>query len=129
MDARDVGELLGRFIGIGLVVALVVWFILLLMRRPTRTGDAQARWATAIQVCSTDPRYRLGQIGSVQFHPQRGTSAWVTWYGTGQQQSAWFEQAYPPVGAWVVVTGATGTGVPQADPNTFYVERIHDLIT
>ena len=128
MDARDFGEVLGRFIGLALVVGLIVWFVVLLVRRPKPTGDAQVRWATAIQVCSTDPRYRLGQITSVHPYPQRGTSAWVTWYGAGQQQSAWFEQAYPPAGAWVVVSGATGSGPPQADPNTFYVERIHDLI-
>jgi hypothetical protein len=71
-----------------------------------------------------DPRYRLGQVTAIsQVHPQRGTSAWVTWYGTGHPQSTWFEHAYPPVGGWVVVSGGGGR-----DPGTFHVSQVHDVI-
>jgi hypothetical protein len=59
-----------------------------------------------------------------QVHPQRGTAAWVTWYGSGQPQNTWFENAYPPVGGWVVVSGEI-----SQDPNTFLVRQVHDVIT
>ncbi|MBB2991021.1 hypothetical protein FHR72_002494 [Mycolicibacterium iranicum] len=125
--ARDIGEVIGQLIGGALVIGLVVWFILALARRPSK-GSAQGRWAQAVQICSADPRFRLGQVTSAQEYPQRGTAGWVTWYGTGQQQSVWFEQVYPRPGGWVVVTGGPRPAAPGTDPNTFYVDRVHDVI-
>ena len=119
------GLVIGQLLFYALVVAGIVWLLVHLARRSRGGGDAtQARWQHAVQVCRADPRYRLGQVTAVsQVYPERGAAAWVTWYGTGQPQSTWFENAYPPVGGWVVVSGAGGQ-----DPNTFHVSQVHDLI-
>lgn len=121
------GLVIGQLAFYALLIGGIIWLIIHLSRRSGRGGggDArQARWQHAMQVCSTDPRYRLGQVVSIsQVHPQRGTTAWVTWHGAGQPQSTWFENAYPPVGGWVVVSGASGH-----DPNTFHASQLHDVI-
>jgi hypothetical protein len=117
---------LGQLTFYVLLIGGIVWLIVHLVRRSKGggSGSSHARWQHAVNVCSADPRYRLGQVTSVnQVYPQRGTAAWVTWYGTGQPQNTWFENVYPPVGGWVVVTGGTGP-----DRTTFVVDRVHDVI-
>jgi hypothetical protein len=120
--------LIGQLMFYALLIGGIVWLIVYVVRRSgggAQPSQAmQARWQHAVQICSADPRYRLGQVTSIsQVHPQRGTMGWVTWYGTGQPQSTWFEHAYPPVGGWVVVSGANAH-----DPNMFHVSRVHDII-
>jgi hypothetical protein len=118
----------GQLLFYALLFAGIIWLLVQLSRRSGGGAHpaqaSQARWQHAVQVCSVDPRYRLGQVAAIsQVHPQRGTSAWVTWYGTGHPQSTWFEHAYPPVGGWVVVSGGGGR-----DPGTFHVSQVHDVI-
>lgn len=121
------GLVLGQLTFYLLLIGGIVWLIVHLVRRSKAgggNGSSQARWQHAVNVCAADPRYRLGQVAAVnQVYPQRGTTAWVTWYGTGQPQNTWFENVYPPVGGWVVVTGGIGP-----DRTTFVVDQVHDVI-
>ena len=65
----------------------------------------------------------------VAAYPQRGTKAWITWHGSNAVQDTWFEQSFPPLGSWVVVSGSPGYGPHNDNPQTFYVNRVHDVIT
>jgi hypothetical protein len=113
-----------------LLVGGLIWLIVYLAQSRSRGIRAQsARWQHAVQVCTMNPQFKLGHVTTVmQAYPNRGTMAWITWYGTTQPQQVWFEQAFPPQGSWVVVSGSTGYGPHNQNPQTFYVHRVHDII-
>jgi hypothetical protein len=86
------------------------------------------RWQHAVQTCATYKQFRLAQVARITQRSQRGTKAWLRWHGSDDWQDAWFEGAFPPRGAWVVMSGADGYGPHTNNPRIFYVHEVHDVI-
>lgn len=130
---RDAGQVVGQLLFFVVLIGGVIWFVVHLSRRK-QGGPGQpsahfmSRWQHAAAVCAADPRYRLGRLDSVAYSdPARGTRAWVTWNGAHAAQDVWLQNAFPPIGSWVVVTGAPGSG--QNGEPAFLVDRVHDVIS
>ena len=122
------GLALGQTLFTLLLIGGAIWLIAHVAQSRQSKQASQARWNHALQVCSTNPEFKLGHVTNVvAAYPQRGTKAWITWYGANAVQDTWFEQSFPPLGSWVVVSGSPGYG-PYDNPQTFYVNRVHDVI-
>ncbi|MUM15613.1 hypothetical protein FZI91_09225 [Mycobacterium sp. CBMA271] len=120
-----------------LLLALIggaIWLVVHLSNQGSRNAQARRaiahhQWAHAVQVCAYDPRFQLAYIAAIiESYPNKGTKAWVTWYGSNVQQDAWIPLAWPMPGNWLVVSGSTGYGPHHDNPNTFFVEQVHDII-
>ena len=117
------GLALGQTMFTLLLIGGVIWLIIYVTRSVQSKQATKARWQHALQVCNTNPEFKLAHVTNViTTYPQRGTKAWITWYGGNTLQDTWFEQSYPPQGSWVVVSGSS------QNPQTFYVNRVHDVI-
>ena len=65
----------------------------------------------------------LVQVVSVYQRARRGSKAMVVWCDTGIRQDTWFWYWTAPVGAYVLVRGASGFGPHNQNPNVLYVQQ------
>jgi hypothetical protein len=111
-----------------------MWLAIALVRSASKRQEARrqvalASWQHAVQTCATYEQFRLAQVLRVtERYPRRGTKAWLRWHGSDERQDAWFAGAFPPSGAWVVVSGSDGYGPHTKNPRIFYVHKVHDVI-
>lgn len=94
-----------------------------------RQARLAAVWEHALAAGGQDSPSWIGPwgegrcLGRVVGHRQRarsGTKAWVRWVADDQTTAAWFWNAWPAVGTWVLATGQNGHG-PHHSERVFYV--------
>lgn len=123
------GVLAGEIFFWLLLIGGLIWLTVYLARSHGGGSPSGARWQHAVHVCGVNPQFKLAHVTAItQVYPNRGTAGWITWYGTTQPQEAWFEQAFPPLRSWVVVSGSAGYDPQHQNPHIFYVDRVHDVI-
>lgn len=96
------------------------------LRAWERDSGLAALWENLHSVCASAPGLHVAHVSQVYAtYRYRGSKAYITWWSTGASQDTWFEGEWPAQGSWVVVSGGTGYGPHNHNPQVFYVGRIH----
>lgn len=111
----------------GLIVVIVA---LRVSRRRKRDARLAAQWHSLQQLNANTAGARLIQVVQVYQRAPRGSKAVITWCDTGHRQDAWFWNWHVPAGAYILMSGDTGYGSHNRNPNVLYVgqQQVHSWV-
>lgn len=124
--------------GVGAVGVLVVvfgalafgsWQVVRSRARSRKLDEWLAgRLDAAVQAHWHEADLNLAIIANPYQYARRGTKANIQWYCTDVWQDTWFQDLWPKPGSLVLLSGSSGYGPHNTNPNVFYVRRVHEFL-
>ena len=131
-------RLRGEAMGVGAVGVLVVvfgalafgsWQVVRSRARSRKLDEWLAgRLDAAVQAHWHEADLNLAIIANPYQYARRGTKANIQWYCTDVWQDTWFQDLWPKPGSLVLLSGSSGYGPHNTNPNVFYVRRVHEFL-